>query len=251
MKIVLSPAKQLNLQAEYLKYNYTLPPFTKEAQKLINVLKQKSPKEIKSLMKISDSLAELNWKRYQEWQSKATDKARPAIFTFDGAVYRGFDIWTIPSDKLPAVNDYIRILSGLYGILHPFDLIYPYRLEMGSKLQFENYKNLYAYWRDKVTAYLQQEMDPEEILVNLASQEYFKVIDTKKLNRAIIDIEFKEFKDEKLKTITIYTKTARGRMARFIVLNKVNSIDELKLFNWDGYAFDANLSTEKKLVFTR
>ena len=251
MKVVLSPAKQLNLTASYPILNYSLPPFLKEAEKLIAVLKQKSPKEIKSLMKISDDLAVLNWERYQKWQAEPGKTARPAIFTFDGAVYRGLDIWTIPNDKLPVVNQYIRILSGLYGILRPFDLIYPYRLEMGTKLQFDTYKNLYAYWRDKVTAYLQNEMAPDEILVNLASQEYFKVIDTKKLNRQIVNIEFKEFKDGKLKTITIYTKMARGNMARFIVLNEVKTVDELKLFNENGYAFDANLSTGNKLVFTR
>ncbi len=251
MKIVLSPAKKLDLKSDFPKFPYTKPVFLDQAQKLIEVLRQKSPDELKLLMKISDSLANLNWERYRQWHKEIDQTARPAIFTFNGQVYEALDVHHLPTDKLPELNDKLRILSGLYGILRPFDLIYPYRLEMGTKLAFNGYKNLYDYWRPLVTDYLNKEMPDGDFLVNLASQEYFKVIDRKKFKHPIYDIVFKDFKDGQLKTIAIYAKMARGLMTRFIVLNNINTPEELKLFNLAGYRYDESLSEPQKLVFTR
>ncbi len=252
MKIVLSPAKKLDLKSKYPNYDYTVPVFIEDAAKLIEVLKQKSPEEIKELMKLSDNLANLNWERYQNWSKfHTTDTARPAIFTFNGDVYEGLDIKSFNEADLFKANDKIRILSGLYGILRPFDLIYPYRLEMGTKLEFDGYKNLYEYWRDKITGYLNKDLKKDEVLVNLASQEYFKAIDRKKLDHPVVDIVFKDYKDGDLKTISLYAKKARGMMSKFIVENNIDNIEDLKLFNMGGYQYDENLSEENKLVFTR
>ncbi len=251
MKIVLSPAKKLNLNSSYPKLSYTKPVFLDQAQHLIEVLRQKSPDQLKLLMKISDNLAQMNWERYQQWHKEIDPSARPAIFTFNGQVYEQFDALRLPKDKLPELNKRLRILSGLYGILKPFDLIYPYRLEMGTKLSFNGYKNLYDYWRMSVTKYLNNEMPEGDFLVNLASQEYFKVIDRKIFKHPIYDVIFKDYKNGELKTIAIYAKMARGLMTRFITLNNINTPEELKLFNLDGYRYDANLSAPKKLVFTR
>ncbi len=252
MKILLSPAKKLDLKSKYPNYDYTVPLFINEAAKLIEVLKHKSPEEIKELMKLSDNLANLNWERYQNWSKfHTTDTARPAIFTFNGDVYEGLDIKHFNEADLFKANDKIRILSGLYGVLRPFDLIYPYRLEMGTKLQFDGYKNLYEFWHDKVTDFLNKDAKKDEVLVNLASQEYFKAIDKKKLKNPVVDIVFKDYKDGELKTISLYAKKARGMMSSFIIQNNIDKVDDLKLFNLGGYQYDENLSEENKLVFTR
>jgi len=252
MKIVLSPAKKLDLKSDFPNYDYTKPVFIDEAKQLIEVMKQKSPDEIKSLMKLSDNLANLNWERYQTWNYlHTTDYARPSIFTFNGNVYDGLDIQSFNEADLFKANKTIRILSGLYGILKPFDLMYPYRLEMGTKLKFDTYKNLYEYWKEKVTDFLNKEIENEDFLLNLASQEYFKVIDVKKLEKPVVDVVFKDYKNGVLKVISLYAKIARGLMTRFVIENNIKTKDELKLFNTDGYQYDENLSEENKLVFTR
>jgi len=252
MKIVLSPAKKLDLKSSFPNYDYEKPIFVNEAKYLINVMKNKSPDEIKYLMNLSDKLANLNWERYQTWNYlHTTDFARPSIFTFNGNVYDGLNIKSFNEADIFKANDYIRILSGLYGILKPFDLIYPYRLEMGVKLKFENYNNLYEFWKNKITDFFNNDIKESEILVNLASQEYFKVIDRNKLNFQVVDIVFKEFKEGELKVISIYAKIARGLMTKFIIQNKINSKNELKLFNIDGYQFDLSLSDDNTFVFTR
>ena len=251
MKIVLSPAKKLDLKSNYPALSYETPVFLNEAEQVINVMRQKSPDDIKQLMKLSDNLANLNWERCHAWHKDIDDTARPAIFTFNGNVYDGLDVQNLPADKLPDLNDKVRILSGLYGVLRPFDLIYPYRMEMGTKLMFDSYKNLYEFWRQKVTAYLNDEMPDGDFLVNLASQEYFKVIDKKSFKHPVYDIVFKDYKNGVLKTISLYAKVARGLMTRFIIQNNINTPDELKLFDVDGYRYDENLSSEFSLVFTR
>jgi len=251
MKIVISPAKKLDLKSDYPKLNFTEPPFLDKAWRVIKVMRQKSPDEIKKMMKLSDNLANLNWERYQNWQKEIDDTARPAIFTFNGNVYDGLDVQHLPEEKLPVLNDKLRILSGLYGILKPFDLIYPYRMEMGAKLSFDTYKNLYEYWRKTVTEALNKEMSDDDFLVNLASQEYFKVLDQKALKVPVYNIEFKDYKNGVLKVISLYAKIARGLMTRFIIQNDINTPEELKLFDMNGYRYDENLSSDKKLVFTR
>ncbi len=251
MKIVISPAKKLDLKSETPELSYTKPLFLDEAETVIKVMRQKNPDEIKKLMNLSDNLANLNWERYQTWQKNIDETARPAIFTFNGNVYNGLDIKSLPIDKLEQLNDKLRILSGLYGLLRPFDLIYPYRMEMGTKLAFDTYKNLYDFWRNKVTETLNKEIPEGDFLVNLASQEYFKVIDKKTFKHPIYEPVFKDYKNGELKTISLYAKIARGLMTRFIIQNDINTPEELKLFNVDGYRYDANLSSGNKLVFTR
>ncbi len=251
MKIVLSPAKKLDLKSSFPPMSYTSPVFLDEAGQLIDVMRQKTPDDIKKLMKLSDNLANLNWERYQIWHKEINETGRPAIFTFNGNVYDGLDVKNLPLEKLPVLNDKVRILSGLYGVLRPFDLIYPYRLEMGIKLRFDTYKNLYEFWRRKVTAYLNDEIPEGDFLVNLASREYFKVIDKKSFKHPVYDIVFKDYKNGILKTISLYAKIARGLMARFIIQNNINTPEELKFFDTDGYRFDDNLSSPFTLVFTR
>ncbi len=251
MKIVISPAKKLELKKSVPQLSYTKPLFLDEAEKVVEVMREKTPAEIKQMMKLSDNLANLNWARYHAWQKEITDEARPAIFTFNGNVYNSLDIYNLPNEKLPLANETIRILSGIYGVLRPFDMIYAYRMEMGTKLSFDEYKNLYEFWRSKISKALNDEMYEGELLVNLASQEYFKAIDTKSIKNEIVHIDFKEFKDDTYKTIGIYAKKARGLMTRFIIQNNIETKEELMLFNDDDYAFDANLSTGNRLVFTR
>jgi len=251
MKIVISPAKKLDLQSGYPACASHTPWFLNEAETIIKVMRRKSPNKIKSIMKLSDNLANLNWERYQTWKKEIDNTARPAIFTFNGNVYDGLSVKSLPAEKLPQLDEKLRIISGLYGLLRPCDLIYPYRMEMGSKLSFDKYKNLYAFWREKITGQLNKEMKKGDFLVNLASQEYFKAIDTQQLKVPVYNIIFKEYKNGELKTISLYAKIARGLMTRFIILNNINTPEELKLFDWKDYAYDAYLSDENQFVFTR
>ncbi len=251
LKIVISPAKKLDLKSSFPGADFTTPLFVNEAEQIIEVMHKKSPVEIKKMMKLSDNLAHLNWQRYQSWKKEIDTNARPAIFTFNGNAYNGLSVHSLPEKKLPKLNEQLRILSGLYGLLRPFDYIYPYRMEMGAKLSFDNYKNLYEFWRDKITRQLNSELKNNDFLVNLASQEYFKAIDTKKLKAPVYHIVFKEYKNGELKTISLYAKIARGLMTRFIIQNDIKTPDELKLFNINHYAFDADLSGDYKFVFTR
>lgn len=252
MKIVISPAKSLDFETPLLTDIYSEASFLKEARQIRSVLKKLSPKDLSSLMDISDKLADLNWQRNQDWKTPFTPKnARPAIFAFDGEVYAGINIHTIPLDKIEDLQSSLRILSGLYGLLKPLDLIQPYRLEMGTKMAVGNAKNLYAFWKNNVTVALNKSLSKGELFVNLASAEYFSVVDVKALKVPVITPEFKDYKDGKLKMISFFAKKARGLMVRYIIDTNVQTIDDLKGFNYEGYCFDAGLSSEVKLVFTR
>lgn len=252
MKLVISPAKSLNYESELPTSLNTQSCFLSEAQLLNSLLKKKSAKTLSELMQISPNLGQLNYERNQEWAIPFTSKnARPAIYAFNGDVYRGIDAYTIPESKLETLQDSVRIISGLYGLLKPLDLVQPYRLEMGTKFPVGKSKNLYEFWRKKVTNALNDELNDDELFVNLASQEYFKAIDVKVLKVPVIHIDFKEFKNGQYKTIAIFAKRARGYMTRHILENAVESIEGLKTFTTEGYAYDANLSTATKLVFTR
>jgi len=203
-------------------------------------------------MHISPKLGALNYERNQNWSLPfSSDNARQAIYAFSGDVYLGLDAYTISEEKLDILQHTVRIISGLYGLLKPLDLIQPYRLEMGTKFPVGKNKNLYEFWRKKITTALNDELYEDELLVNLASQEYFKAIDVKALKAPLIHVDFKEFKNGQFKTIAIFSKRARGLMTRHIVETNAKSIEDLKTFNAGRYAFDANLSTENKLVFTR
>lgn len=252
MKIVISPAKSLDFETEVPTKQFTQGVFLDKAEKLTAVLKKKSPKKLSELLSISAKLGELNWQRNQEWQLPFTaENARQAVYAFKGDVYIGLDAYTIPEDKLSQLGDKLRILSGLYGILKPFDLIQAYRLEMGTKLKVGTKPNLYQYWDTKVTDALNEELAESETLVNLASNEYYKVLKPKLLKANVITPQFKDYKDGKLKMISFFAKKARGMMVRYIIDNNINDVESLKGFDYGGYAFDANLSSDKEFVFTR
>ena len=197
-------------------------------------------------MGISESLSELNWQRNQDFQLPFhPENARPAVYVFDGDVYTGLDAYSLKQEQLPLLQEKLRILSGLYGLLKPLDLIQAYRLEMGTKMPVGVKKNLPAFWKDKVTQQLNEEMEGADYLLNLASNEYFAAVDTKALQAGIITPQFKDFKDGKLKMISFFAKKARGMMARFVIDQKAESLDDIKAFATDGYQFSA-VHTEKE-----
>ncbi len=252
IQAILSPAKKLDIKSITPTSEYSQGIFLNEAQELNEVLKEKSPKELSELMHISDKLAQLNWQRNQEWQLPFdVENAKQAVYLFDGDAYVGLDARTISEDKMAYLQKSLRILSGQYGILKPLDLIQPYRLEMGTKLTFDNFKNLYDFWGNKITEQINKELKTNDYLVNLASNEYFKVINKKMVKPTIITPIFKDFKNGKLKVISFFAKKARGAMVRFMVENQITKIEELKNFNTYGYLFDEKLSSEKEWVFTR
>ncbi|ROI14469.1 peroxide stress protein YaaA [Epilithonimonas hominis] len=253
MKFISSPAKLMNVEnsTEFLKN--TTPKFIKDSEFIHSFLKEKSPKYLSELMEISPKLADENWERNQKWTSKPIAKnSAPAMFAFTGEVYRGLDAKTLDEKAVKYLEKNFRILSGLYGLLKPSDKVMLYRLEMGRPFQFDSYKNLYEFWTDKVTQQLNSELKKDELLINLASNEYGKVVDRKKLKTKVIDFDFRQIQpDGKLKTIVVYTKHARGLMLRFCAKNQVQTLDELKAFNYENYRLDEKLSTDNHLVFTR
>lgn len=252
MKLVLSPAKSLDYERKLPTSKFTEAEFLLQSERLNNLLKKKSAKGLSKLMSISDALAHLNYERNQEWELPFTkDNARQAIYAFNGDVYRGLDAYTIPKDKIAQLQEKVRILSGLYGVLKPLDLMQPYRLEMGTKMSIGKHKNLYDFWKKDIAKSLNEELNDDELFVNLASQEYFKSIDTKALNVPVIHIEFKEFKNGDYKIIAIFAKLARGLMARYIIDTNAETIDDLKGFDYEGYGFSEAMSSEVNLVFTR
>lgn len=252
MKIVISPAKSLDFETKVPTDKFTEGIFLSEAEKLNKVLQKKTPKKLSALMSISPKLGELNWQRNQDWQLPFTsENAKQAIFAFKGDVYIGLDAYSLSLDKIEQLQNKLRILSGQYGLLKPLDLIQPYRLEMGTKLKVGRKENLYQYWDTKITEELNSELNENEVFVNLASNEYFKAVKPKLLKALVITPIFKDYKDGKLKIISFFAKKARGLMVRYIIDNNVENAEDLKGFNYEGYAFDSNLSAEKELVFTR
>jgi hypothetical protein len=252
MKIVISPAKSLDYETPMPTKQFTQAIFLEEAEKINTVLKKKSPKQLSDLMSVSPNLGELNWRRNQEWELPFTLKnSRQAIFAFKGDVYIGLDAYSLPPDKLDQLQNKLRILSGQYGLLKPLDLMQPYRLEMGTKLKVDKTANLYQFWDAKITEKLNSELNENELFINLASAEYFKAVKPNLLKVPVITPVFKDFKEGKLKVIAFFAKKARGLMVRFIIDHNVETIEDLKKFNEEGYAFDANLSSENELVFTR
>jgi len=252
MKIILSPAKSLDFKRKLPTKDFSQCSFLDKSAIINRILKQKSPKELSELMSISNKLAELNYYRNQEWSLPfSTENARPAVFAFDGDVYSGLDAYTISEENLNTLQKKLRILSGLYGILKPLDLIQAYRLEMGTNLSIEKSRNLYDFWKNTITEALNNELSEGELFVNLASKEYADVIDFKRLKGIHITPEFRDYKNGKLKIISFFAKKARGLMVRYIIEKNCETIEDLKKFDLDNYRFDANLSDENKLVFTR
>ena len=253
MKIVLSPAKTLDFDSNVPVATFSNYLFLKQSLQIDAVLKKVKPAKLAGLMSISDKLSDLNWNRNQQRNLKeiAPQNARQALFAFNGEVYVGLDAYSLSHEKIESLQNKLYIISGLYGLLKPLDLIQPYRLEMGTKIGIGKCKNLYEFWKPILTKQLNATLEKDELFVNLASNEYFEAIDTKKLKVPVITPEFKDYKDGKLKMISFFAKKARGLMVRYIVDNNCETVNDLKKFNSEGYGFDANLSSETTLVFSR
>ena len=253
MKILISPAKSLDFESKIDNVEYTKPIFLDKTSEINSVLKLKTPSDLMKLQGISQKLSDLNWKRNKDYTDNHNHQnSRPAIFAFNGDVYAGIDVKTLSKEKINDLQKSLRILSGYYGILKPLDLIQPYRLEMGTKLPVNGSNNLYNFWSDNITKSIFDDMAPDELLVNLASNEYFSAFDKSKFDGRIISPIFKDLKNGKLKIISFYAKKARGLMVRYIVDNNVSDYDDLLGFNLGNYSYNASETTEKnKPVFTR
>ena len=253
MKTLISPSKTLNFD------DYNTPGFNTDCRllddttELHKILTSYSINGIKDLMSVSDKIAELNYNRFKSWENPSlSSKSKQAVFAFKGDVYSGLNAETIAKDKFDFMQKNLRILSGFYGLLRPFDKILPYRLEMGTKLQNSRGKNLYEFWGNKITDLLNKDFESEkDIVINLASEEYYKSINNKNLNNKVITPVFKEYKNGSYKTIAIYAKKARGLMSRYIIDNEIDNSDGLKTFNKEGYSYDESLSDNLNYVFTR
>ncbi|HSH49762.1 MAG TPA: peroxide stress protein YaaA [Halomonas sp.] len=254
MLSVISPAKKLDFDTPATTSQVTQPDFLDRSQALIEILRDFSPRQISELMKVSDRIAGLNAARFAEWQRPFTaDNAKPAAQAFQGDVYVGLDAERFDDDDNAYAQRHLRILSGLYGLLRPLDLIQPYRLEMGTRLANPRGADLYAYWKDELTAALAGAIDASgsQVLVNLASNEYFKAVDAKRLDARIIRPVFKDEKNGQYKIISFYAKKARGLMARWIIRERINSPEALSGFDVAGYRFSASESSDDTPVFRR
>lgn len=253
MIAVVSPAKNLDFKTPF-EASVTQPRLMECTKELIEVLRKKSVDEVKELMGISKQLAGLNVHRYKEFDfDHHEDNAKPAALAFNGDVYQGLNAESFDEKKFEFAQKHFRILSGLYGLLRPLDLIQPYRLEMGTKLAFDDHKTLYEYWDRKILDLLVQDLKAQgdDIILNLASNEYFKSIDKKDIPARVIDVEFKDFKNGKYKIISFYAKKARGLMSRFMIEYQITEPGDLRGFDYEGYYFDEEASTEDKLAFKR
>lgn len=254
MLFILSPAKTLDYSSQIPYSGQSDLEFMKESAQLVRILKKLNPEELSKLMKVSSKIAYLNHDRFAQWKTPiALENARQAIFAFKGEVYNGLDAYTLNDYELEYAQNHMRMLSGLYGLLRPMDMMLPYRLEMGTKLQSTKFNNLYEFWGDKITKKLQKAIDESgtKILVNLASIEYFNAVNSKKIKSTIITPIFKEAKGDSYKVISIFAKKARGLMSRYIIQNQIENPEDLKHFDLDGYFYNEVLSTQTELIFTR
>jgi cytoplasmic iron level regulating protein YaaA (DUF328/UPF0246 family) len=254
MKMVISPAKSLDYEQRIDVPTTSKAPFIEEADYLAKKLQKMSARKMGDLMHLSSNLADLNYARYQNWEQplKKGEVALPAVTVFTGEVYKGLDATSFSEIDFANAQKQLRILSGLYGILRPLDLMYPYRLEMGTKWSITpSIKNLYQYWGRKLSEFLNNEMEDGEVLVNLASNEYFKALDKKSLKARVVTPVFKELKGDRYKVVMMYAKHARGKMARDIIQSGYTSVEDLKGYNVDGYSFNEGLSNDDEWVFVR
>ena len=252
MKFLISPAKTLDLESALPAVDFTTPIALDKSQILINTISSYTPADVASLMKLSDKLATLNVTRYQEWsQAHTKDNSRPTLFTFKGDVYTGLDAHSLSIDDIHYAQGHLRILSGLYGLLKPLDLMQAYRLEMGIRLANPNGSNLYQFWGDTIANFILEELEENELLINLASNEYFKSVNTKLIKQPIISPVFLDEKNGKSKVISFYAKKARGLMARYLIQEKCTSYEEVLQFNLAGYQYDSAQSKHNEPVFTR
>lgn len=254
MLIVISPAKTLDYETTPKTKVFTTPDYLDRSQQLINRLRNFSSLDISDLMKVSAKIADLNFDRYETWKKPFTEKnAKQAVLAFKGDVYTGLDADSFKADDFKFAQKHLRVLSGLYGLLRPLDLMQPYRLEMGTKLQTDNGKNLYEFWGTDITEGLNKQLKKikSDTLINLASNEYFKSVKPMSLNAEIITPAFKEFKNGEYKIIGIYAKKARGLLSRYIIQNKLDDPEDIKSFSEEGYRFNKKLSKGNDWVFTR
>lgn len=254
MLFLLSPAKKLDYDSPLAVSLHTDPLFVDEAKGLIEILKAKSASDVAELMSLSPALAELNVERYQNWSPRFTlSNARPAVLAFNGDVYEGLQASDLAEKELQWAQEHVAILSGLYGVLRPLDLMQPYRLEMGTRLENSQGKNLYDYWKAVIAPYLNGRLDREKdpVVVNLASDEYFKAVDTKNLKARVIQCVFQDEKAGQWKIISFYAKRARGLMARYAIKHRVTRPEMLAEFDSEGYAYVKEISSPDKLVFRR
>lgn len=252
MKILLSPAKLMSLESSGNWNKSTKPKFLEDSELVMNQLRSLKTEDLQKLMGISKDLAEMNLERNENWETNPTSKkAIQAALAFKGEVYRGLDAPTLSVQAQNYLNENLFILSGLYGILKPSDKVMLYRLEMGSRLDVQGSKNLYGHWKETLTEYVNSKLKSKDVLLNLASVEYSKVLDDKKLKTPKIDVEFLDFKNGQLKPIMVFFKQQRGALARHCAENNLTTIEEVKLYNENNYSFDDQRSTEQKLVFIR
>ncbi len=254
MLMVISPAKTLDYTSPLATEDFTQPRFLDQSSQLIEILRQLSPNELADLMKLSDKLAGLNVARFTEWQPDFNlDNARQAILAFKGDVYTGLDAESLSAEDFQYAQQHLRILSGLYGVLRPLDLMQPYRLEMGTKLDNAAGRNLYEFWGEQITESLNQCLVEHntDVLLNLASNEYFKAVKPKQLKATLINVDFKDLKNGQYKIISFYAKKARGMMARYVIEHKIDSVAALRNFNTQGYYYSAEQSKPEHLVFLR
>ena len=251
---IVSPAKSLDFDNKAPVSEFSLPLFLEESQKIVNVLKDYSPEDLSKLMNVSKDLGLLNANRYQNYNTPfKPENAKQAIFAFTGDVYKGLDSTTLSIEAIEYAQTHFKILSGLYGILKPLDLIQAYRLEMGTKISINNSTSLYDFWSKHITSELNTNLETtnSKFLLNLASSEYSKSIDMKSLNAEVITPVFKDWKSGQYKIISFFAKKARGLMSRYVLENKIKNPNDLRAFDSDGYVFNKGFSTEKSLVFTR
>ena len=254
MLLVISPAKNLDYETPPPTKRATKATMLDEAQTLIDQLKPLSPQQVSSLMGISDALGVLNYDRYQNWQRPFTKtNAKQAMFAFKGDVYIGLQAYDFDAEDIDFAQRHLRMLSGLYGVLRPLDLIQPYRLEMGTKLKNSKGKDLYDFWADKITETLNKQLKAtkSDVLINLASNEYFKSVHRENLRAEVITPVFKDYKNGQYKVLSFFAKKARGLMSAYIIKNRLGSADQIKHFDWHGYAFNSDMSNDREFVFTR
>jgi hypothetical protein len=254
MLMVVSPAKDLDYQTAAPAVEVTMPALLADSAELMQVCRTLTPLQLSELMHISDKLAGLNAARFTQWQLPFTpENAKAALFAFNGDVYQGLAATTLQPADLAYAQQHLRILSGLYGVLRPLDLMQPYRLEMGTKLANSRGKDLYQFWGSIVTDHLNQQLEQVQasVLLNLASQEYFKAVKPKQLARPVLDVQFKDFKNGDYKIISFFAKKARGLMARYVIEQRIDQVDGLKDFALEGYQFSPAQSSSAQLVFLR
>ncbi|MCA0912905.1 peroxide stress protein YaaA [Marinobacter nauticus] len=253
MLMIISPAKTLDYESPLATETHTQPDFLDDACELIDQLKELEPHQVSNLMSISDKLGQLNAERFQSWHTPFTpDNARQAVLAFKGDVYTGLDAESFSEEDFSFAQKHLRILSGLYGLLKPLDLMQPYRLEMGTRFENTRGKDLYAFWGSKITDALNQLLaSDDKVLVNLASNEYFKSVQKKHLDARLVTPQFKDWKNGQYKMISFYAKKARGLMCRYAIQNRITQADDLKGFNLEGYYFSEDQSDNNNWVFLR